>query len=157
MVQEQPVVEGASADDLPALVQILAEDEVGGKGDAWTTDLAPGYRAAFESILANLDHRVIVARQQGRVLGFVHLYFLRGLPSQGRLKVVLNSVFVAAAARGMGVGARLVAAAEAIAREGGATEVTLTSSKKRVDAHRFYRSLGYEQRHEGFGKALASQ
>ncbi|WP_284179021.1 GNAT family N-acetyltransferase [Rhabdaerophilum sp. SD176] len=157
MVQEQPVVEGALAADLPALVQILAEDEVGGKGDAWTNDLAPGYRAAFEAILANPDHRVIVARHEGRVLGFVHLYFLRGLPSHGRLKVVLNSVFVAAAARGMGVGARLVAAAEAIARQGGATEVTLTSGKKRVDAHRFYRNLGYEQRHEGFGKALAGQ
>ncbi|MCZ8373759.1 MAG: GNAT family N-acetyltransferase [Beijerinckiaceae bacterium] len=157
MVQAIGIVEGAAAADLQALVQILAEDEVGGKGDAWTDDCAPRYRAAFEAILANPDHRVIVARHEGRVLGFVHLYFLHGLPAHGRLKVVLNSVFVAAAARGMGVGARLVAAAEAIARQGGATEVTLTSSKKRVDAHRFYRNLGYEQRHEGFGKALPGQ
>ncbi|MCZ8187541.1 MAG: GNAT family N-acetyltransferase [Beijerinckiaceae bacterium] len=157
MVHAALIVERASVDDLPAMVRILAEDEVGGKGDAWTPEFEPAYRKAFEEILANPDHRLIVARGEGAVLGFVHLYFLRGLPSHGRLKVVLNSVFVAAAARGKGVGARMVSAAEAMAREGGATEATLTSNKKRVDAHRFYRTLGYEQRHEGFGKVLAGQ
>lgn len=155
MVQESLIVEGAMDADLPEIVRILAEDEVGGKGDAWTPEFEPAYRKAFEEILANPDHRLIVARGKGTVLGFVHLYFLRGLPSHGRLKVVLNSVFVAASARGMGVGARMVSAAEAIARQGEATEVTLTSNKKRIDAHRFYRNLGYGQRHEGFGKGLA--
>lgn len=157
MVQIIVVVEGASAADLPGIVQILAEDELGGKGDAWNEELAPAYRSALEAILANPDHRVLVARRGGQVLGFVHLYFLRGLPSQGRLKMVLNSVFVGAAARGLGIGAQMVAAAEAIARAGGATEITLTSNKKRLDAHRFYRTLGYEQRHEGFGKVLSAQ
>jgi hypothetical protein len=28
--------------------------------------------------------------------------------------------------------------------------VQLTSNKKRVDAHRFYRDLGFVQSHEGF-------
>jgi GNAT superfamily N-acetyltransferase len=157
MVQSALIVEGAVIDDLPGIVGVLSEDEVGGKGDAWNDVSGPVYRAAFESILGKPDHRILVARGEGRVLGFLHLYFLQGLPSRGRLKVVLNSVFVAAAARGQGVGARMVAAAEDVARMGGAIEVTLTSGKKRLDAHRFYRNLGYGQRHEGFGKSLIDQ
>jgi GNAT superfamily N-acetyltransferase len=148
------VIEQACLEDLPGLIQVLAEDAIGGKGDRWEPDLAPGYADAFAEISADPRARILVARQDGTVVGFVHLYFLRALPSFGRRKVVLNSVFVAAATRGQGVGARLVAAAEQIGREGGATEVTLTSNKKRLDAHRFYRQLGYEQRHEGFSKAL---
>jgi GNAT superfamily N-acetyltransferase len=154
MGQTSVVVERAHPLDLPAIVQILAEDELGGKGDAWTEASAAAYEAAFARMLAHADMVVLVARESSRLLGFLHLYFLQGLPGHGRLKVVLNSVFVARAARGQGVGAQLVAAAEKIAREGGATEVSLTSGKKRVDAHRFYQDLGYERRHEGFGKSL---
>lgn len=154
MARPDIVIDRATADDLPALVQILAEDDVGGKGDAWTDELAPGYRLAFDRMLSHPDMVVLVARSGTQILGFVHLYFLQALPSFGRLKAVLNSVFVGAAARGQGVGAMMVAAAEQVAREGGATEVTLTSNKKRLDAHRFYRNLGYAQRHEGFGKSL---
>ncbi len=148
------VVERAHPRDLPEIIQILSEDEVGAKGDGWTEASAPAYMAAFDRMLANPDMVVLVARKGGQSLGFLHLYFLQGLPAHGRLKVVLNSVFVARAARGQGVGAQLVAAAEEIAREGGAAEVTLTSGKKRMDAHRFYQGLGYERRHEGFGKSL---
>ena len=35
-------------------------------------------------------------------------------------------------------------------RERGCGLVQLTSNKKRLDAHRFYRRLGFEQSHEGF-------
>jgi GNAT superfamily N-acetyltransferase len=41
------------------------------------------------------------------------------------------------------------------ARERGCTLIQLTSDKARVDAHRFYASLGYEASHEGFKLLLS--
>jgi hypothetical protein len=40
--------------------------------------------------------------------------------------------------------------------ERGCTLAQLTSDKERPDAHRFYRSLGYAQSHEGFKRPLTT-
>jgi len=39
-------------------------------------------------------------------------------------------------------------------RARGCVLAQLTSDKRRTDAHRFYRSLGYDQSHDGFKLAL---
>jgi GNAT superfamily N-acetyltransferase len=46
--------------------------------------------------------------------------------------------------RGLGVGRALISMAEDWARQKGAREVMLTTHERRADAHRFYRSVGYE-------------
>jgi GNAT superfamily N-acetyltransferase len=39
---------------------------------------------------------------------------------------------------------------EFLAREAGCYKLTLTSNKRRTDAHRFYERLGFARTHEGF-------
>ena len=56
--------------------------------------------------------------------------------------------------RGRGVGAMLLSAAEAIARERGCYRMQLTSRYMREEAHRFYRRLSYEATSLGFKKTL---
>ena len=50
----------------------------------------------------------------------------------------------------MGVGAVMIGFAIDFAKGRGAELVELTSNKSRLDAHRFYRNLGFDQSHEGF-------
>ena len=47
--------------------------------------------------------------------------------------------------RGRGVGASLVAQGERWLKERGATAIVVNSGRRRIDAHRFYRRLGYEE------------
>lgn len=148
------VIDSAGPADLPGIIGVLAEDELGAKGDLWNEDTAPAYQQAFARILADPGAFMLVARKDEHILGFLHGYFVQTLSARGKCKAVFEAVFVAAAARGQGVGARLLAAAEDIAARFGAQEITLTSNKIRLDAHRFYRNLGYELRHEGFRKVL---
>ena len=145
--------ENATPDDLPAMITILREGQVVPK-DEWTDESAPGYRAAFAEMAADPRYELLVARQGGVVLGMLQINYSRALPDLGALKAVLESVFVASAARGKGIGGKLVAEAERRARTRGAHRVQLTSNKVRLDAHRFYRTLGYTQGHEGFSKYL---
>lgn len=57
--------------------------------------------------------------------------------------VELKSLYVGAAARRAGLGARLVALVEQAAARAGATAVMLWSDTRFADAHRLYERLGY--------------
>lgn len=60
-------------------------------------------------------------------------------------RVELKSLYVGAAARRRGLGARLVGAVEVAARAGGASVVELWSDSRFTDAHRLYERLGYRR------------
>jgi len=152
---EKPIViiENAKLEHLPAMIAILREGQVVPK-DSWTGESAPAYRAAFDEMAADPRYELLVAREGDTVLGMLQINYTRALPDGGALKAILESVFVAASARGKGIGRLMVAEAERRAIARGARRVQLTSNKVRLDAHRFYRTLGYTQGHEGFSKAL---
>lgn len=154
MATPSVVVRRAVEPDLPSIVGVLADDDLGGHGDVWNEDTAPAYRAAFREIESDRNSEILVAEREGAVCGVLILRFQRGLTDRGGFKAILQSVFVLARARGAGVGRLMVAEAERRALERGATRVELVSNKKRLDAHRFYRTLGYAQSHEGFRKKL---
>lgn len=59
--------------------------------------------------------------------------------------------------RGQGVGAALMAEAERRIRAKGCALVEVTSNRSRVDAHRFYETLGYEVTSLRFAKRLESE
>ena len=58
---------------------------------------------------------------------------------------VINGLVVDETARGRGIGADLVAAAEAWARSNGATSIMVRSRSTRTRAHRFYEGIGYTE------------
>lgn len=147
------VIENAKLEDLPAMIAILREGQVVPK-DCWSEASAPVYRAAFIEMAADPRYALLVAREGDMVLGMLQVNYSRALPDGGALKAILESVFVAASARGKGIGRLMVAEAERRASARGARRVQLTSNKVRLDAHRFYRTLGYTQGHEGFSKSL---
>jgi GNAT superfamily N-acetyltransferase len=110
----------------------------------------PRTLAAFAQIEADPAHRLIVAERDGEVVGTLQISFLPGLPAFGMKRGVLENVHIRADQRGSGLGSIMVQWAVERCREAGCGVVQLTSNKIRVDAHRFYRKLGFEQSHEGF-------
>lgn len=68
--------------------------------------------------------------------------------------VRVTSLEVAAECRNLGIGRRLMAAAEAWARESGCLRVEVTSGNARREAHDFYQRLGFEQTSLRFSKVL---
>lgn len=67
---------------------------------------------------------------------------------------LISALVVDEGARGSGVGAQLLAAAEARAQAAGCCQLELSSSLKREGAHRFYLAQGYLERPKRFVKVF---
>lgn len=146
----------ARADDLPAIVRLLADDRLGAGREIVADPAPPGYAAAFAAIEADPRNELVVAEREGRVVGTLQLTFVPGLSYVGAERAIVEAVRVEGAARGGGLGRRLMAWAVERARARGCRFVQLTSNPSRADAHRFYEGLGFVRSHVGMRLDLAS-
>ena len=138
----------ARAEDLPAIVAMLADDPLGARREGAPDD--PAYAAAFAAIVADPGERLIVAERDGAVVGSLQIGFIPGLSRRGAWRGQIEGVRVAAGARGQGIGEAMVLWAVEECRRRGCAMVQLTTDRSRADAHRFYARLGFEQSHLGF-------
>lgn len=144
------VLRSATEADVPAVVELLASDQLGATRDGVRSeaDLA-AYAAAFRCIDADPAHLLVVAEQDGQVVGTFQLSFLPGPARRGALRAQIEAVRVAESQRGAGLGAAMMRWAIDEARRRGCALVQLTSDKARTQAHRFYARLGFVASHEG--------
>lgn len=142
----------ASRADLPELIALLADDVLGREREG--ADPAP-YERALAAIDDDPAHLLLAARDgAGRLLATAQLTLLPSLSRGGATRLQIESVRVAADARGSGLGSALLGWAHRWGRDRGAVLAQLTTDGARTDAHRFYERLGYTASHLGFKLAL---
>ncbi|AMW11556.1 GNAT family acetyltransferase [Streptomyces qaidamensis] len=141
-------IRAAIADDVPAIVAMLADDPLGAQRES-PDDLAP-YLAALERLSADPNQRVVVAVRQGRVVGTLQLTIIPGLSRRGATRSIIEGVRIHADERGSGLGTQLIEWAIQASRDQGCQLAQLTSDRTRTDAHRFYERLGFTASHTGF-------
>ncbi|MES1974035.1 MAG: GNAT family N-acetyltransferase [Pseudomonadota bacterium] len=140
----------ATADDLPAIVALLDDDDLSrGREDA-RLPLDPRYLAALEAIEADPNQMQIVAELDGRVVGTMQVSFLPGIAFRGGWRGQIEAVRIASDLRGRGLGKQMIEWAVDLFRERGCHMAQLTSMSTRVDAHRFYEQMGWNKSHAGF-------
>lgn len=144
-----PVIEyrNARADDLPAIVALLADDALGATREN-AADIAP-YINAFAALTAQPGNAIIVGDDKGEIVACLQLTIVPGLSRRGATRAFIEGVRVAASRRGQRIGEAIVENAIARAKNAGARLVQLTSDKSRLDAHRFYERLGFKATHIG--------
>ncbi|MFD7580731.1 GNAT family N-acetyltransferase [Kitasatospora sp. NPDC059817] len=138
----------ATAEDLPAIVALLADDALGATRES-PDDLTP-YRAAFARVDGDPHQHLVAAERAGRTVGTLQLTVIPGLSRKGSTRTVIEAVRIHADERGSGLGTELIQWAIERSRELGADLVQLTSDATRTDAHRFYEKLGFVPSHIGF-------
>jgi GNAT superfamily N-acetyltransferase len=144
------VLRRAKADDLPAIVNLIAADQLGATRDGVTTagDLA-AYQRAFAVIDSDPAHILMVGESGPDIVATMQLSFIPGLARRGALRAQIEAVRVHEAYRSRGLGAAILAWAIDEARQRGCALVQLTTDKSRTGAHRFYERLGFIASHEG--------
>jgi ribosomal protein S18 acetylase RimI-like enzyme len=107
-----------------------------------------GYRHAFRETFEDAErgHRImLVAVADGEMVGqvFVQLTSSEARFADGATRGYLYALRVRPVWRGQGVGARLIAAAEAALRQRGFTTAVIAAGKANTGALRLYERLGY--------------
>jgi ribosomal protein S18 acetylase RimI-like enzyme len=136
-------------DDVPAIVAMLADDHLGRARERLEHPLPSAYYDAFARVDRDPLFRLVVAEQDGRVVGSLQLCMLPGLSSQGASRGLIEDVRVASDCRSRGIGEQLVQWAVTTARSNGCALVELLTHHTRTDAQRFYERLGFARSHVG--------
>lgn len=144
----------ARADDLAAIVDMLADDALGATREIVADPVHGDYVAAFEAIDADPNQFLAVAEDAAGVVGCLQLSFIPGLSRRGMWRGQIESVRVHSRARGEGHGQVLFEWAIEQCRRKGCGLVQLATDKSRPDALRFYERLGFVASHEGLKLSL---
>ncbi len=138
----------ATEADLPRLIELMAQlrpDEPEAEDPSRIEDYA--------RVLARMTaqgQRVLVAEDNGWIAGALVLAIVENISRRGTPYAIIENVVVDEPARGLGHGEALIEQAVEEARQAGCYKVSLTSNKRRGEAHRFYERLGFVQTHEAF-------
>ena len=146
----------ATADDLSAIVAMLADDVLGATRERLEDPLPQPYVTAFREIDRDPNNELIVACLDDTVVGVLQLTFIPSLSHVGSRRALIEGVRVSSSHRSLGIGTKLFKWAVARSRERGCQMLQLTTNKQRTDAKRFYEALGFVASHEGMKLALQS-
>ena len=140
--------------DVPAIVALLADDELGSQRENIGMPLDPRYVDAFQAIEADANQRLVVVADGDEIIGTLQLSFIPGIARMGSWRGQIEAVRIAAHRRDSGLGQKMFDWAISECRSRGCNLVQLTTDKSRTDAHRFYEKLGFKASHEGYKLAL---
>ncbi|HLO14221.1 MAG TPA: GNAT family N-acetyltransferase [Anaerolineales bacterium] len=154
MTQQEVCFRLARHEDLPSIVRMLAEDELGSQREHYVNPLPESYYFAFEQINNDPNHELIVAERNGEVIGTLHLMFLPSVSFQGGMRAQVESVRVDKRFQSQGIDSEMMKWSIARAQQRGAHVLQLTTHKSRLDAHRFYERLGFKGSHLGMKLSL---
>lgn len=145
-------VQRAGRTDVPALVELLSDDEISRPREG--AELAR-YEEAFDAIGRDSSHYLAVVRDEDdRVVGTMQLTILPGLSRGGTTRLQVEGVRVLASERSRGIGTAMLEWAHEHGRHRGATLAQVTTDRERERAHTFYARLGYGNSHVGLKRTL---
>lgn len=148
---DEMIIRPARIEDLPVLVEMYQDLSLEGESrEEVGSPLAEAYGEAFQEIEADPRQRLLVAEAGGRMVATLVLVIVPNLTQVGRPWAVIENVVVARGERDRGYGEILVRHAIDEARRAGCYRMSVTCDKRRPDASRFYKRLGFVATHEGY-------
>ena len=144
------IIRTAEQRDIMAIVNMLADDELGALREDVGHELSDSYHTAFKEIDKDpAQILIVVENRHEEIVGTLQLSMIRYLTYRGGLRAQIEAVRVQRDHRGQGIGQTMIRWAVDKAIDLGAHVIQLTTDKKRPDAIRFYESIGFRASHEG--------
>lgn len=136
--------------DLPSIVKMLADDELGKTRENYQVPLPLEYVKAFDNILSDhMQELIVVEDESTEIIGTLQLSFIQYLTYRGGIRAQIEAVRIRKDKRGQGIGKKMFEWAINRAKARNAHLLQLTTDKKRPQAIQFYEDLGFSATHEG--------
>lgn len=157
MSDDWAVIEAPTMTDLDTLVDLWV-DLAAGQRQHNSHLQAEGNRDRIRETLARQIalSEVRVARQNGRIVGFVSYTIEGSTFARSATKGLIQNIYVVPELRGIGVGSQLLTAAEETLDESGADVVALEVMAANAAARRFYKRHGYDPHRVTLEKSVES-
>ena len=144
----------ATIDDLPDIIKMLADDELGKTREKYEPTLSQRYIFAFKKIVTDTNQELTIVEMNNEKVATFHLTFLQYLTHQGGVRAQVEAVRTNSKFRGQGIGKKVFEYIINRAKEKGCVMLQLTTDKQRPEAIRFYESMGFSATHEGMKLGL---
>ncbi len=135
--------------DLPRLVDLLLEDELGASRESKSSALDENYTNAFYKIDSDPNQYLMVVENGDEIIGTCHLTIMPSLTFIGSTRMQIEAVRVEGKYRGQNIGSWMFNQAISYAKDIDVSIIQLTTNKKRPKSKHFYEKLGFEASHEG--------
>ncbi len=99
----------------------------------------------FRKINTYPDYKLYVAVKDEQIVGTFVLLIMDNLAHQGKPSGIVKAVVVDEAYRGKGIGKLMMQFVMDYCKKVGCSNLVLSSNMKRVAAHQFYESLGFQK------------
>ena len=140
----------ATRTDLEQIIALLADDKLGKKREDYRLPLPELYVDAFSNIEGDPNQELMVlAAPVAQVTGVFQLTVIPYLTYRGGIRAQIEGVRIHRDFRGQGLGRKMFEWAIERAKQRKAHVLQLTTDKKRPEALKFYRDLGFVDSHEG--------
>ena len=140
----------AKKNDIPSIVRMLSDDELGSKREDYKNPLPKKYYEAFQNIMQDKNQELVILENDNNdIIGTLQLTFIPYLTYQGGLRAQIEAVRIHKNYRGQGFGKKIFQWAINRSRDKGAHMVQLTTDKHRPEAIKFYKTLGFNDSHIG--------
>ncbi|MEX1035642.1 MAG: GNAT family N-acetyltransferase [Sneathiella sp.] len=140
----------ATEEDLPRIVQLLIQDQLGSTREMLSDPLPQVYLDAFAAMKAQSGNDYIVGVINRRIVCCYQFTVIHGISRSGSSRAQIEGVRVDSSMRGQNIGSLLMKDAIERAKSGKCPLLQLTTDKSRPDAHRFYEAAGLTASHIGY-------
>ncbi len=155
MAMEQPIellIREATRQDLTSILSLYTQPDLD-DGEVLCLEHA---EHQLEKIWQYPNYRIYVVRMGSLIVGTFALLIMDNLIHCGQASGIVEAVAVDPEFQGRGIGKQMMLYAISRCREFGCYKITLSANLKRLNAHEFYESLGFEKHGYSYIANLAS-
>ena len=148
---ENITIRESTYDDIPSLLELL--DELGRPKPQKDNELEK-FTALLKNYMQEDDKKILVAQiDNSKIIGMISMVFLSRL-NQNTSEMYVPELIVSQNYHSKGIGKKLINFSIEIGKEKKCHRIRLESGNQRIESHKFYKHLGFEDSSIFFTKNL---
>ena len=146
----QVLIREATEQDIPSILELLYEL---GRPEPLDENEIKIFKNKISSYFLDPSKFIIVAEKDSEILGLTSIILLQRL-NHAKLEMYIPELVVTKEQRYYGIGKKLITFCIDLAKKKNCYRIRLESGNQRIESHKFYKSLGFEQSSLSFNKNL---